>query len=67
MELGRVVCDGCDRYHNEVGVDFDLVFWHDVGITLHNCTPEGILRCSWYAGLLLFRFVWLEAPLFSLA
>ena len=54
-------------YHDEIGVDFYLSFWHDVGMPLCNCTPGDIPRCSWYTGLLLIRFVWLEAPLFFLA
>ena len=61
------VKNGCERYPDEIGVDFNPVFRHDVGMPLRNCTTDGILRCSWYAGLLLVRFVWLEAPLFSLA
>ena len=40
MELGWGVGDGCERYHDEVGVDFDLVFLHEAGCLCVTVLPR---------------------------
>ena len=44
MEVGWGIGDGGERYHDEIGVDFDLTSVHDAGLSLLDCTANSILR-----------------------